>query len=72
MSPDLERLVGRAILDKDFRRKLLSDPDGAVKDGGFNLTPDEMQQVHDAVKERASNIDSINDEIDRAASGSAW
>lgn len=72
MSPDLERLVGRAVLDKEFRRKLLNDPDGAVKDGGFNLSADEMQQVRDAVKQRAAGIDTLNDEIDRAAAGSTW
>ncbi len=45
MSPELERLVGRMVTDKEFRDKLLADPEGAVKDAGFQLTPDELDRV---------------------------
>jgi hypothetical protein len=72
MSPDLERLVGRAILDKRFRKDLLDDPDRAVQSGGFNLTPEEMQQVRDAVRDRGKRRDTIDEQIDAAARGSSW
>lgn len=72
MSPELERLVGRAILDKQFRKQLLDDPDGAVKAGGFNLTPDELQQVRDAARARGKGRDKLDEQIDAAASGSTW
>lgn len=72
MSPDLERLVGRAILDQQFRKQLLDDPDGAVKSGGFSLTPDELQQVRDAVAERSKTRDSVDEQIDAAAKGGSW
>jgi hypothetical protein len=72
VSPDLERLVGRAILDKRFRKQLLDDPDAAVKDGGFNLSADELQQVRDAVKERTTGDDTLDEQIDKAATGSVW
>lgn len=52
MSSDFERLVGRAILDPSFRKQLLDDPDGTVKREGFVITPQELQQIHDAAKDR--------------------
>lgn len=72
MSPDLERLVGRAILDKQFRKQLLDDPDGAVQAGGFSLTAEEMQQVRDAAADRGKKRDKIDEQIDAAARGSSW
>ncbi len=72
MSPELERLIGRAVVDKKFRTKLFDDPDGAVRDGGFKLDPGEMDQVRDAVKERTANRDALHQQLDAAASGSAW
>lgn len=72
MSPDLERLVGRAILDPTFRERLLSDPDGAVKDGGFTLTPDEMDQVREAIRQRVRQGIALDDKITDAAAGGVW
>lgn len=54
VSPDFERLVGRAILDPDFRKQLLDDPDGTVKGAGFSITPDELEGIHRAAKDRAA------------------
>ncbi|MCL4297394.1 MAG: Franean1_4349 family RiPP [Anaerolineae bacterium] len=51
MSPDLERLVGRAVMDKAFRDKLLADPEGAVKEAGFKLTPEEMSNLKAGVEQ---------------------
>lgn len=72
MSPDFERLVGRAILDSDFRKQLFNDPDGAVASGGFNLSTDEIRQVRDAVRERSQRGDAVEEALARAASGSSW
>ena len=72
MSPDLERLVGRAMLDKQFRKQLLDDPDGAITAGGFALTPAELDQVRDAVKDRGKKRDRLDQQLDEAARGSAW
>ncbi len=52
MSPDLERLIGRAITDKAFRDKLLADPDAVMED--FKLTDDEKQQVKKAAEATTS------------------
>jgi len=35
MSPEFERLVGRAVSDKAFRDELLADPEAAVKGQGL-------------------------------------
>ena len=72
MSPELERLIGRAVIDKEFRAKLFDDPDGTVQAEGFKLDPGELDQVRDAVKERAANRDALHQQLDDAASGSVW
>ncbi len=50
MSPDLERLIGRAVMDKAFRDSLLADPEGTVKKAGLQLLPQEMEQLKADVK----------------------
>ncbi len=72
MSPDLERLVGRAILDREFRKQLLDDPDGAIKAGGFVLEPDELRQVRDAVKARDPQRGVLDAELDQITARSVW
>ncbi len=68
MSPDMERLVGRAITDKEFRRKLINDPDGAIKEAGFDLTPEEAEGVRKQAASRGVSPN-INRELDAAANG---
>lgn len=52
---DLERLIGRAVLDPQFREKLFTDPEKAVREAGFDLTEEELAQLKsiDAQKARA-------------------
>jgi hypothetical protein len=54
MSPDLERVIGRAVTDKAFRDKLLADPEGAVKEAGLQLSAEEMQKLIASVKGQSS------------------
>lgn len=68
MSPDMERLVGRAILDKDFRQKLLDDPEATLKDAGFNLTQEEHDGVVKQAKSRSTDPNLTN-EMDAARNG---
>jgi hypothetical protein len=51
MSPDLERLVGRAVTDKKFRDDLLADPEDAVKKAGLSLSAEEMDKVKAGVEQ---------------------
>ena len=52
---DLERIIGRAVLDAQFREKLLDDPERAIREGGFDLTEEEIAHLQsiDAQKARA-------------------
>ena len=72
MSPDFERLIGRAVADKEFRDALLADPEGTAKSGGFNLSNAELQQLKEGL-ERVQNAKSSAD-IDSMfeVAGSQW
>jgi hypothetical protein len=50
MSPEYERLIGRAVLDSEFREQLLNDPEGAVKAAGFNLSDAEMEHLKSQIE----------------------
>lgn len=52
-SKDLERLVGRAILDVEFRERLFADPEAVIREEGYDLTPDEMTQLQEVDKDKA-------------------
>lgn len=49
---DVERLVGRAILDAEFRERLLADPEKTVREEGFNLNKKEMAALKEVDAER--------------------
>ena len=51
---ELERLIGRAVLDPQFREVLFDDPERAIQEGGFDLTEDEIAHLKaiDAQKAR--------------------
>lgn len=55
MSPDLERLVGRAVVDKTFRDKLLADPEATVKDSGLALSAEELKNLKAGIERVKSN-----------------
>ncbi len=52
---DLERLIGRAVLDAQFREKLFDDPERAAREAGFDLTEEEIAHLQsiDAQEARA-------------------
>jgi hypothetical protein len=54
-SKDLERLIGRAVLDAKFREKLFADPEKAIREAGFDLSEEEVAGLKsiDAQKTRA-------------------
>jgi hypothetical protein len=62
---DIERLIGRAVLDPKFRESLFTDPEKAIREAGFDLSDEEMaalkeidpQQARDAV-EGVATLDS--------------
>nr|WP_044200309.1 Franean1_4349 family RiPP [Oscillochloris trichoides] len=66
MSPDLERLIGKAVIDPDFRKKLLDNPDEAIKEAGLSLTDDEQDRVRKSISERSQDIERVSQDIDTA------
>jgi hypothetical protein len=50
---DLERLVGRAVLDAEFRERLFADPDKALREEGFDLTDEEMTALKQVDRKKA-------------------
>ena len=40
-------LIGRAIQDPDFRRRLLADPENAVKDSGYEFDQDQIEALRE-------------------------
>lgn len=40
-------LIGRAIQDPDFRRRLLADPQGAVTAEGYELDQDQIEALQE-------------------------
>jgi hypothetical protein len=71
MSSELERLVGKAVLDKDFRKKVIDDLDGALKEAGISLSDDEKKRVSQATKDHAKEIADAGSALD-AAKGGTW
>lgn len=71
MTPDFERLIGRAIVDKKFRKDLFDDPDAAVSDAGFNLSAEELDKLRAAVKDagKRRKKDDLDQEFDALRSG---
>ncbi|NIV33904.1 MAG: hypothetical protein GWN58_32000 [Anaerolineae bacterium] len=59
---DIERLIGRAVLDPEFRERLFADPEKAIREAEFDLSDEEMaalkkidpQQARDAVEGMAT------------------
>jgi hypothetical protein len=71
MSPDLERLIGRAVIDQAFRDQLLHDPDAAIAGAGLKLTPEEIAKVKAAASKRSLDRANTNKALD-AAKSSQW
>jgi hypothetical protein len=70
MSPDFERLIGRAVLDPDFRKRLLDDPDAAAKEAGLQPDPDEMERLRKALTDPTQRKQL--EDIDRQIAAPRW
>ncbi len=40
-----EELIGRAVIDADFRARLLADPQGTIEAEGFEVEPELINQL---------------------------
>lgn len=50
---DIERLIGKAIIEPEFLRELLQDPEAAARRAGISLTPDEVEAIRQVSREQA-------------------
>ena len=50
---DVERLIGRAVLDPKFRERLFVDPEKAIREGDFDLTEEEMAALKEVDPQKA-------------------
>jgi hypothetical protein len=47
---DLRAVAGKALADPAFRQKLLDNPEAAVKEAGFQLSPDQLKALNNMDK----------------------
>jgi len=45
---EMHELVGRAVLDVEFRKRLMEDPEQAAKEMGFTLTAQQLAALNPA------------------------
>lgn len=57
---DVARIIGRAVMDKEFAEILLKNPEEAVK--GFDLTPEELEAIKAMKKE---SVEKLSDSLDK-------
>lgn len=59
-------LIGRVFADDEFRTKLQSDPVGAAKEAGLQLTPEQQEQLESA------DLKSLVTDVDTRVSKIIW
>ena len=42
---EIKAVIARALNDEDFKRLLMENPEQAVKEGGFDLSPEEIETL---------------------------
>jgi hypothetical protein len=62
LTPELERLVGRAVLDKEFRDTLLANPAATAKNAGFILSPEEIANLN-TINATPEGFEKISDTV---------
>lgn len=50
---EIERLIGKAIMEPEFLRELLLDPEGTASKAGIMLTKDEVEAIRQVSREQA-------------------
>ena len=72
VSTNLERIMGRAMLDEAFRTQLFTDLEVAVRETGLSLSDAEMAQIESAVNK--IKLDQLNHQLENQplASERGW
>jgi hypothetical protein len=63
-------LIGRAVQDPEFRRRLLTDPRGLVAAEGYDLDDDQLEALSNLDADRVDDaIDALIGDLDDAKWG---
>ena len=60
---DLERMIGRALLDLKFRERLFADPEKTLREEGFELTEDQMAALSKIDRQKAQSTIEEMDQV---------
>ncbi|MGC1378044.1 MAG: Os1348 family NHLP clan protein [Anaerolineales bacterium] len=52
----VKSIVVQMLSDEDFRAKLIQDPEGTIKEGGFDVTEQEMEGFKELTNEDITNL----------------
>ena len=52
---ELRTIAGKALADPAFREELLADPEGAIKEAGIELSPEQMKALKTMDREQFEN-----------------
>ena len=53
MAKGKEELIGRAVVDADFRKRLLADPEGVIAAEGYEIDAELLEQIKNVDPEAA-------------------
>ncbi len=56
---ELQELLGRALLDEEFRGQLFDDPRQAARDAGYDLTEEQVAAL------KATDVQSFAESLDQ-------
>ncbi|NIV02573.1 MAG: hypothetical protein GWN55_14835 [Phycisphaerae bacterium] len=56
MSPEFEQIVGRAVLDEGFRRKLIADPQKTIEETNLNLDAEEKKKLKESIEQLKNEV----------------
>ena len=59
-------LIGRAFADEEFRTRIQSDPVGAIKEAGLQLTPEQQKMLE------SLDLKSLITDVDTRVSKAVW
>ena len=66
---ELRTIAGKALADPAFREKLLADPEAAVKEAGFDLTPEQLEALKGMDREQ---FDAAMADLDERLTMGCW
>lgn len=64
---DFENVIGKAVVDKDFRKELFEDVEGTLKKHKFSLEPKEIENLKSVdAKEAEGALEELEGRVSKA------